>query len=222
MVQSNGAYKGSTHIDTIYKGSSRINKIYKGSTLIYQRGVLTEFSQIFTTSGNITFPDSAFDIEVRVVGGGGAAGYGAREGTKSYSGGAGGSGGMALSDFGASLKNTTCSFVVGAGGISAYVGNPGGNSSFTSSQGTMYGNGGGGGGYSRSSPVGGSGGTASGGNVSNTSGNAGAYGGPGTGVRPSGGASLWNGYGKGGDGYAGGVGQAGTAGCVYIYYKYYA
>ena len=202
-----------------------IAKVFKGATLVFGKEV---FEQTFTASGSITFPATMYRLTVIVVGAGGGGGAGSAFTTSAWwSGGGAGGGAKAESTFtGDAVKayaGKTVSFTVGAGGggggfndSSMSRGGTGGQSRF----GDLVANGGVGGqnNWGGSGATGGAGGSSSGGQT-NTPGNSGTNGGAFY-ANGAGGASLWNGYGKGGNGAYHPSGETGTAGCVYIRYEY--
>ena len=202
-----------------------IAKVFKGATLVFGKEV---FEQTFTASGSITFPATMYRLTVIVVGAGGGGGAGSAFTTSAWwSGGGAGGGAKAESTFtGDAVKayaGKTVSFTVGAGGggggfndSSMSRGGTGGQSRF----GDLVANGGVGGqnNWGGSGATGGAGGSSSGGQT-NTPGNSGTNGGAYY-ANGTGGASLWNGYGKGGNGAYHPSGETGTAGCVYIRYEY--
>ena len=221
-------YKGSTKIGVIKKGSANIKKVFKGATLVFGKEV---FRQVFTSSGNITFPGTIMSLKVIVVGGGAGASAGNYDNDWINSTGSGAAGGYAEKIYNkselSSLKGTNVSFTVGAGGAAGLyksgIGGVGGKTSFMSITAT-------GGnptsGYSNWGTPGplGQGGVGSGGDV-NKQGNPGQYGRVASpGWVPAGGVG-WNingiVYGSGGNGGAAfDNGIKGASGCVYIEYSY--
>lgn len=227
------AHKGSQKQGSVYRSSARVKRAYKGSTLVYTRKVQTSANKLFNTAGTFSFalPAELLSLTVRVVGAGGGAGGDSFYHGNCWGGAAGASGGMAVKTYNAAeiaaLKGKTVSVVVGAAGAAqagtavpvlnngttSYRGVNGGASKFN---GNIVANGGAGGytgvEYIHLKLGEAAGGTASGG-TTNTTGNASSG--------NTAGASLWNGYGKGGpSGGWNGAKEAGTVGCVYIEYTY--
>lgn len=215
-------YAGNKKISKITIGGGAIvKKVFKGSTLVFGKEI---FEHTFTSSGNITLPQTLTSLYVVVVGaGGGGGGANAYSKDAWWTGSGGASGGCSIRQYTANeinnLKGKTISFIVGAGGGSASYsdGGVGGQSKFQN----QIANGGGAGKYNNlgnANNYNAPGGTASGGNIANTTGNAGGIGGNySTNGLP--GESVWNGYGKGGNGGFP-SGSNGTNGCIYIKYEF--
>ena len=221
-------YKESTKIGVIKRKARILKKVYHGSTLVFGKEV---FRQVFTSSGNITFPETIMSLKVIVVGGGAGGSAGNYDNDWINSTGSGAAGGYAEKIYSkaelSSLKGANVSFTVGGGGAAgAYksgIGGVGGKTSFMSITAT-------GGnptsGYSNWGTPGaiGQGGVGSGGDV-NKQGNPGQLGRVASpGWAPAGGVG-WNinglVYGSGGNGGASiANGYAGQNGCVYIEYTY--
>lgn len=130
---------------------------------------IKQFKQVFRESGTITFPKSANNIIVTVVGAGGCGGTWVLYQGNGYGGAGGGAGGYSQKNYGNDLAGQTISFTVGQHQTTAgYAGNP---SSFLE----QIANGGNGG---ASWSTGGTGGTASGGDTNNQgqTGTGGGYG----------------------------------------------
>ncbi|MBR1777854.1 MAG: hypothetical protein IJ752_04635 [Alphaproteobacteria bacterium] len=171
----------------------------------------------FTASGSITFPSSAKNIVVTIVGAGGCGGPWVLYKGDGYGGGGGGGGAYSRKNYGAALAGATVSFVVGQ--AQSTVSADGGDSSFLGMKAT-------GGKGSSAWNNGGTGGTATGGDT-NTAGRAGTAGG-------------WGAFGTGGTGFTVNGAVYGTgatpnaynttsaivngikSGCVFIEYDYKA
>lgn len=216
-------YKGSTLLKKVYKSSTLVKKIYKGSTLVWQDAPYNVNTVIFEQATPGTYQVNllgAGSYEVYCVAGGGqGGGYGYRQSGDTYTIFCGGGSGSAFVGV-VKLPQGILSITVGdnASSKNSLIGNlvstyGGGNPYKTSSHGAAPGAGG-------AIP------TISTQIVSqqiNSKGNDG----PITNKTPnSGGASLYNNYGKGGDG-TGSVGTSanmilttvGTTGYVKIIYK---
>lgn len=215
-------YTGNKKISKITLGGGAVvKKVFKGSTLVFGKEI---FEHTFTSSGNITLPQTLTSLYVVVVGaGGGGGGANAYSSEAWWTGSGGASGGCSIRQYTAeeinSLKGKTISFTVGSGGGSASYadGGVGGQSKFQN----QIANGGNGGQYNNlgnANSYNAPGGTASGGNIANTTGNVGGVGGNYS-TNGSPGESVWNGYGKGG---SGGFpsGSNGINGCIYIKYEF--
>lgn len=197
-------YNGSQKLKDIYIGGTKIKKIYNGSTLVYTSSHYTPGQVLFesSTGGTTTtlnLLDSGKYQVICIAGGGGSSRY--RGSLRSALAGGGSGSGF---DIVFRLSKGNYNISVGEGGSHADGGSgtAGGNSSF----GNSYSYGGGGGYTSSNSEYGGSGGNTPLLTYSvistnlNTAGNAGNAAHSTSGGSYSGGASVYNSYGKGGDG----------------------
>lgn len=145
-ISSTATFPSSGVIDT---GTGTTNKLSKfttgasgivGDSSITDNGTsvassspftLTPQKQIFTVNGTFTIPVGVTAVKVSVIAAGGAGGGGANT---PVNGGGGGSGGLGLKWLSALTPGNTLTVAVGAGGtgVSAGVGNTGGDSSISS------------------------------------------------------------------------------------------
>jgi len=217
-------YHGSQKIEDLYVGSTKIGELYKGSTLVYKSCKYNPDQVIFESATPGTYSLELLETgkyEVYCIAGGGSGTFRIRISGSSYyeriAGGGSGSGFIGV----VHITKNTYSINIAAGGSGNYegYGYSGGNSLIGNIL-TCYG---GGGANTHDGNAGGGGGAIPSVNTTiystqlNSAGNTGENN---ASVLPSasGGASLYNGYGKGGDAssrYSG----AGNGGYVKIIYK---
>jgi len=212
-------YKGSIKTGSFYLGSTKIGKLYKGNTLVYGGSIYKPDQVIFESATTGTYSLDLLDTgkyEVYCIAGGGSGASGFSSSRFLVA--SGGSGSAFIGNI--ALSKGVLSIVVGAGGYgqSDGYGYSGTNSTIGSAV-ICYA--GGGGNAHSSSGRGGAGGSAPSISVtvySSTLNSAGNGGGFRIGGSIGGGASLYAGYGKGGDSSTSNP-QGGASGYVKIIYK---
>ena len=212
-------YHGSTKMKNIYFGSTKIKEVYHGSTLVYRSSQYAPGQVIFESATAGTYSLDLLETgkyEVYCVAGGGS---GARYFySTQFLVASGGSGSGFIGNV--ALTKGTMSIVVGSGGSGQSGDGYGYNGTNSSIGSAVICYAGGGGNAHSPSGRGGSGGSAPSISVTvystslNSAGNGGGFR---AGGSMGGGASLYAGYGKGGDASTGSV-QQGTSGYVKITY----
>ena len=203
-------YKGSEKLKDITIGSTKIDKVYKGSTLVFLKRHYTAGQTLFekTAAGTYTFSLAhPARVCITLVGGGGGGISTSNSGGNGFAAG-GGSGGYSYYE--TILEKGNYTVVVGDGGARALYGQDntdhtagnGGDSSITIPSGRLYAQGGRGGFSRYQSNYGGASTGGAGGWGNAKSGKQGQRVGEAYNTATDGGASVYNGYGKGGNGCA--------------------
>ena len=153
-------------------GSLPLSKL--AGTVNFTPGTVTYTSG---TSATFTVPTGTTTLDIEIVGGAGAGGFGSNDGFQDYGGGGGGGGSKSITSVAASGGGQNLTYSVGAAGSWSTLPDGGASSVSGVLITTMTAGGGYAGGNGYPSAAGGAGGSASGGNVSNSSGSVGDSGG---------------------------------------------